>query len=94
VQCGTPRDIFAAPASDYVADFVAHMNPLGVLCARDVTEPATGTPERSVGPDTDIREVMGIVNETGRPVGVTENGRLMGQITRETVLAKLLDPRS
>jgi glycine betaine/proline transport system ATP-binding protein len=62
VQCGTPRDIFAAPASAYVADFVAHMNPLGVLCARDVTEPATGTPERSVVPDTDIREVMGIVN--------------------------------
>jgi glycine betaine/proline transport system ATP-binding protein len=93
VQCGTPRDIFAAPASAYVADFVAHMNPLGVLCARDVTEPATGTPERNVGPDTDIREVMGIVNETGRPVGVTDAGRLVGQITRETVLAKLLDPR-
>jgi glycine betaine/proline transport system ATP-binding protein len=36
---------------------------------------------------------MGIVNETGRPVGVTEDGRLVGQITRETVLAKLLDPR-
>jgi ABC-type proline/glycine betaine transport system ATPase subunit len=30
VQCGTPRDIFSAPASDaYVADFVANMNPLG-----------------------------------------------------------------
>ncbi|MFA5539374.1 MAG: choline ABC transporter ATP-binding protein, partial [Gemmobacter sp.] len=29
VQTGTAREIIAAPASDYVADFVAHMNPLG-----------------------------------------------------------------
>ena len=30
VQLGTPRDIFTNPANGYVADFVAHMNPLGV----------------------------------------------------------------
>ena len=36
VQCGTPRDIYTNPANPYVADFVAHMNPLGVLTARDV----------------------------------------------------------
>ena len=35
VQCGTAREIIAAPASDYVADFVAHMNPLGVLTGVD-----------------------------------------------------------
>ncbi|MCR8725824.1 choline ABC transporter ATP-binding protein [Frigidibacter sp. ROC022] len=93
VQCGTPREIFSNPASDYVADFVAHMNPLGVLCARDVCEPAVGTPSHSVGPDTDIREVMETVNQIGRPVGVMEGDRLIGQITRETVLARLLDPR-
>ena len=93
VQCGTPRDIFSKPASAYVAEFVAHMNPLGVLCARDVCEPAQGTPAHTVAPDTDIRAVMELVNQTGRPVGVAEDGRLIGQITRETVLAKLLDPR-
>jgi glycine betaine/proline transport system ATP-binding protein len=93
VQCGTPQEIFSNPVNAYVADFVAHMNPLGVLCARDVMEPADGTPEITVPPDTDIREVMKSVTETGRPVGVTENGRLVGQITRDAVLAKLLDPR-
>ena len=40
VQCGTPRDIYSAPVSEYVAEFVAHMNPLGVLTARDVMQPA------------------------------------------------------
>ncbi|MFV2035063.1 MAG: choline ABC transporter ATP-binding protein, partial [Halocynthiibacter sp.] len=70
VQHGTPQDIFSNPANDYVADFVAHMNPLGVLCARDVLEPAAGTPQLTVGPDTAIREVMEKVGETGQPVGV------------------------
>lgn len=94
VQCGTPREIFTAPANDYVADFVAHMNPLGVLCARDVMEPFsdTGAPD-GVGPETNIREVMDRVRQTGRPVPVTENGKIIGQITKESVLAKLVDPR-
>lgn len=31
VQFGTPEDIVLSPANNYVADFVAHMNPLNVL---------------------------------------------------------------
>jgi len=94
VQCGTPQQIFSDPANDYVADFVAHMNPLGVLCARDVLEPATGTPKTTVSPEADIRDVMKKVGETGEPVGVVENGKLIGQVTKDRVLGKLLDPRS
>ena len=94
VQCGTPQQIFSDPASDYVADFVAHMNPLGVLCARDVMEPAAGTPAVTVPPMEDIRSVMEQVTATGAPVGVVEDGRLLGQITRDTVLNRILDPRN
>ena len=94
VQSGTPRDIFTHPANDYVADFVAHMNPLGVLCARDVMEPASGKCAVTVLADTTIHSVMEIIMQTDQPVGVEENGNLIGQITRDTVLAKLLDPRS
>lgn len=93
VQCGTPQDIFTNPANGYVADFVAHMNPLGVLCARDVMEPAASTPPTVVAPDTTIQEVMGQVTATGHPVGVVENGELLGQITRDTVLTRILNPR-
>jgi glycine betaine/proline transport system ATP-binding protein len=93
VQCGTPRDIFSAPASAYVADFVAEMNPLRVLCARDAMEPAAGTPEQAVPADADIRSVMDLLRRDGGPVGVTEDGRLLGQVTKDTVLARLLDPR-
>lgn len=94
VQCGTPQQIFSAPANDYVADFVAHMNPLGVLCARDVLSPVTGTPEQSVDADADIRDVMTLVSQTGSAVGVKENGELIGEVTKDRVLSKLLDPRS
>ncbi|MDQ2088302.1 choline ABC transporter ATP-binding protein [Marimonas arenosa] len=94
VQCGTPQEIFSNPANDYVADFVAHMNPLGVLCARDVMEPVAGEPKVTVGPDTDIRAVMDKVGHSGAPVGVVEDGRLIGQVTKDRVLAKLLDPRA
>ncbi|MCG7493128.1 choline ABC transporter ATP-binding protein [Thalassobius sp. Cn5-15] len=91
VQCGTPQQIFSNPATDYVADFVAHMNPLGVLCARDVLEPATGNHSATLTADADIREVM-MLSQTG-PVAVTENGQVIGQATPQTVLQKLLDPR-
>ncbi|MGY6411840.1 MAG: choline ABC transporter ATP-binding protein [Alkalilacustris sp.] len=38
IQCGTPKEIHSAPATAYVADFVANMNPLGVLTAADALE--------------------------------------------------------
>jgi glycine betaine/proline transport system ATP-binding protein len=94
VQCGTPQEIFTNPATGYVADFVAHMNPLGVLVARDVMEPATGTPARSVPPSATIRQVMEAAQGHDGAVGVVENGQVLGQITRNRILAKLLDPRA
>jgi glycine betaine/proline transport system ATP-binding protein len=93
VQCGTPRDIFSAPASEYVADFVAEMNPLRILSARDVMEEATGRPARSVDPETDVRSVMALVRAEDGPVGVVEDGYILGQVTADTILARLLDPR-
>ncbi|MBS8273019.1 choline ABC transporter ATP-binding protein [Thalassospira tepidiphila] len=36
VQHGTPEDIALRPANDYVADFVAHMNPVNILRGRAI----------------------------------------------------------
>jgi glycine betaine/proline transport system ATP-binding protein len=95
VQCGTPQQIFTHPANDYVADFVAHMNPLGVLTARDAMQPVTGAaPAITVDAADTIQKVMSRVQDTTQAIGVVENGKLIGQITRDSVLAKLLDPRS
>ncbi|MBT8418301.1 MAG: choline ABC transporter ATP-binding protein [Silicimonas sp.] len=90
VQWGTPRDIYTNPSNEYVADFVANMNPLGVLCARDVMEPASDRAEGGIGPDDEIGEVIRSVLESGVPVAVVEDGARIGQISRKSVLARFV----
>jgi glycine betaine/proline transport system ATP-binding protein len=87
VQCGTPREIFSNPSSDYVADFVAHMNPLGVLTARDVMEEGSADGP-AVPPETPVREVMERLRST-QALPIAGGGR----VTQGSVLARLLDPR-
>ncbi|RYH12102.1 choline ABC transporter ATP-binding protein [Tropicimonas sp. IMCC6043] len=95
VQCGTPREIFSDPANEYVADFVAHMNPLGVLRASDVMESVNGeTPARVVGADTPVEDVMRILLAEGVAVGVHRGNTLVGRVTKATVMHRLLDPRA
>ncbi|WP_420584989.1 choline ABC transporter ATP-binding protein [Ruegeria sp.] len=93
VQCGTPREIFSAPASEYVADFVAEMNPLGVLCARDVMEPLAAETRGDVAADAKIRHVIEVARTSDRPIAVTDGGKVIGQITKDSILTKLLDTR-
>jgi len=93
VQVGSPREIFTAPADDYVADFVAHMNPLGVLTARDVMGPAAGKTQGEVAPLTPVKEVMGRLTDGVEAVAVVEDGTAIGRVDRAQVLARLLDPR-
>jgi glycine betaine/proline transport system ATP-binding protein len=69
------------------------MNPLGVLCAADVMEPVTGTPQITVSSETEINAVMASVEELGTPVGVVRDGKLIGQITPDTVLKRLLESK-
>lgn len=92
VQCGTAREIIANPVSEYVAEFVAHMNPLGVLTARDVmTEgAATGT---EVAPETPVKHVMQMLNDGVEVLTVVEAGRALGVIRATDVMSKLLNPR-
>jgi glycine betaine/proline transport system ATP-binding protein len=93
VQSGTPREIFRDPADDYVADFVAHMNPLGVLTARDVMGPPNGADGPSVPAHATVREVMAALADHAA-VPVEEDGKIVGQVTRDGVIAQILDPRS
>lgn len=88
VQLGTAREIIANPVDDYVADFVVHMNPLGVLTAEDLAEEGSAEgPVLSV--DTPIKEVMERLKHVPE---VAIEGEL--KITREGVIHRLIDPRS
>jgi glycine betaine/proline transport system ATP-binding protein len=90
VQVGTAQAIIARPASGYVADFVAHMNPLGVLTAADVMAggpPPAGT-DAAVPADLPLRGLMERL--IGRvAVAVVRDGQTIGHVTADGVLARL-----
>ena len=90
VQWGTPREIYSNPSNDYVADFVAHMNPLGVLCARDVMEPVTSAAEGMIDADGEISDVIKSVLDGGTPVVVVDQRAPIGQVSRSSVLRRIL----
>ncbi|MEX0346113.1 MAG: choline ABC transporter ATP-binding protein [Rhizobiaceae bacterium] len=95
VQCGTAQDILLSPANDYVADFVAHMNPLGVLCARDIMRPADGEADKSkpvagsAKPDTPVRQLLAALAKTKGEIGVIDNGHIVGMIGSDDIVASI-----
>jgi glycine betaine/proline transport system ATP-binding protein len=94
VQCGTAREIIANPVSEYVADFVAHMNPLGVLTARDVMEQGDASAAAHHLPaETPVKHIMDLMSQGVAELVVTENGRNLGMIRTAGLMAKLINPR-
>jgi glycine betaine/proline transport system ATP-binding protein len=95
VQCGTPQEIVRAPADDYVADFVQHLNPITMLTAADIMRPgvtgqaaggSVAATARSTTPLTDILDVL--ARQPGA-IGVVDNGAVIGTITPDDVIAGL-----
>ncbi|RCK52454.1 ABC transporter ATP-binding protein [Thalassospira profundimaris] len=65
VQHGTPEDIALRPANDYVADFVAHMNPVNILRARAIMQRATTDMRNGSGEFAIDDEEIRLVIENG-----------------------------
>ncbi len=72
VQYGEPEDIVLNPSNSYVADFVAHMNPLNVLRGASLMTPVAAIARRGdqVLLDRNQRVVM-ILAADGKPGSVT-----------------------
>lgn len=94
IQCGTPQEILLQPANQYVADFVAHMNPLGVLQAGDIMTPF----DRNAQPrpfaattrrETLVRDLMNAVADSSGDVGIVENGAIIGKINADDIVRAL-----
>ncbi|MCB1311891.1 MAG: ATP-binding cassette domain-containing protein, partial [Sedimentitalea sp.] len=90
VQCGTPREIFSNPASDYVADFVANMNPLGVLTARDVMGSAGAIEASRVEAETPVRALLDQLQSEVAGLDVMEYGNRIGTVTAQSIVARLV----
>ncbi len=92
VQCGTPRDIIANPVNAYVADFVAHMNPMGVLRAGDVMTETILDITTTIDVDTPVKDVMAMVADGITEVSVTRRGTPVGSLRATDLLTSLLHP--
>jgi glycine betaine/proline transport system ATP-binding protein len=106
IQVGTAQEIMLKPATAYVADFVAHMNPLNVLRACDLMRPATEPPDTdairltdapaeagrgAIAPATlPVKAVMAARLACGRPVHVEDGGTIVGVIDEDDILRAIL----
>ena len=93
VQLGTPQEIVLAPATAYVAEFVAHMNPLNVLDARAVMVAGEPVPADAptVGPATPVRELLAMQAEGASAIAVVADGAAIGLVTPRSLARALLD---
>ena len=89
VQLGTPREIFSNPASEYVADFVANMNPLGVLTASDVM----GKPQADDAPrvplEMPVSELSEKLGTEDAAFAVVDAGQVVGTVTAQSIVERL-----
>ncbi|MCI4664712.1 MAG: choline ABC transporter ATP-binding protein [Neomegalonema sp.] len=97
VQLDTPQNIVLKPATPYVADFVAHMNPLNVLRAAEVMRPLKSGEAAPAGGtalpiETPLAELVQarlsidgplIVTKQDQPVGVIEERDLLRAFVRK-----------
>ena len=93
VQCGTSREIIANPINDYVQEFVAHMNPLSVLTARDVMVSDDTDAAQAVGAETPVREIMAMMRDGAGNIAVMEHGARIGVLRAASVMGRLINPR-
>jgi len=96
IQCGTPSEIYTHPANGYVADFVAHMNPLGVLRAADAALPPpeqAQTEGPTIPATTPLRVAMQALAEGSGPILLTENGQISGMLTHTSAVRALVAQR-
>jgi glycine betaine/proline transport system ATP-binding protein len=90
VQTGSGDELVGAPADDYVRDFVRDVSRSDVLTLRWIMRPAQPDdpldgPE--LGPDVVVREATRAVLDADRPVKVVDDGRLLGIVGDEEILA-------
>ncbi|MBO8196050.1 glycine betaine/L-proline ABC transporter ATP-binding protein [Streptomyces oryzae] len=89
VQLGTPEEIVANPADDYVRDFVRDVPREQVISVRramrpaDAAEAETGT---EVAPDTLVSDAIATVARSGEHCRVVENGRMLGIVDHASLL--------
>jgi glycine betaine/proline transport system ATP-binding protein len=96
VQVGTPEEVVAHPANDYVAEFTKDVPRAHVLTARAIMRPVNGhgSPDGPVvGPATIVQDLIPMVADSDRSIRVVEGDDLLGLVDRDAVMAALVEER-
>jgi glycine betaine/proline transport system ATP-binding protein len=90
VQVGTGDELVGAPANDYVRDFVSDIPKGDVLTLKWIMRPPTDDDRMDgpeLGPDVIVREATRAVLAAEKPVKVVQDGKLLGIVGDEEILA-------
>jgi glycine betaine/proline transport system ATP-binding protein len=93
VQIGTPEEVVAHPADDYVADFTRDVPRAHVLTARAIMRSTDGETDFAgdVPADAILQSLLPLVVKDERPFRVVEDGAQVGIVDRTTVLAAMVE---
>jgi glycine betaine/proline transport system ATP-binding protein len=89
VQIGRPDEVIAAPADDYVRDFVKEVPRSHVLTLRWVMRPPREGDSLEgpvMSPDTVVQKAARTVLDSAHPVQVVQDGKLLGIVDDEEIL--------
>ena len=94
VQVGTPEDVVANPADDYVADFTKDVPRAHVLTARSIMQPVGGDGHGdgpTVAPETVVQDLLPLVADSDQVVRVMDGDDVVGLVDRRAVMASLIE---
>jgi glycine betaine/proline transport system ATP-binding protein len=92
IQTGTAEALLLAPADGYVADFTRDAPRAKILSARAIMRPLNGAATAGeVSAERKVGDFAAEVAAADRPFAVTENGRPIGAVGRDEVMAVLVE---
>ena len=92
VQIGSPEELVARPADDYVEDFVRDIAKSHVLTLRWIMRdplPDDAMDGPIFAPDTIIRTALHAAAATDKPIRVMADGRVLGVVDRARILESI-----
>jgi glycine betaine/proline transport system ATP-binding protein len=96
VQVGTPEEVVAHPADDYVADFTRDVPRAHVLTARSIMRPLDGgtvADGPAVQATTIVQDLLPLVARSEQELRVLEGESVIGLVDRDAVMASLIEER-
>ncbi|HEY6566980.1 MAG TPA: glycine betaine/L-proline ABC transporter ATP-binding protein [Actinomycetota bacterium] len=94
VQVGTPEEVVASPADDYVAEFTKEVPRAHVLTARAIMRPVNGdlpTDGPTVPVTTVVQDMIPIVARADLTIRITDGETVVGLVDRDAVMSALVE---